>query len=69
MYGKKYMGIVRSTFLVDENGTIIKSWENVKVPGHVENVLENCFQSITKIFISLKQKVTKRQDEEQGKTS
>ncbi len=42
MYGKKYMGIVRSTFLVDENGTIIKSWENVKVPGHVENVLENC---------------------------
>lgn len=42
MYGKKYMGIVRSTFLIDENGTIVKSWENVKVPGHVEDVLANC---------------------------
>ena len=42
MYGRKYMGIVRSTFLVDESGTIIKVWENVKVPGHVEDVLANC---------------------------
>ena len=40
MYGKKYMGIVRSTFLIDEDGPIIKSWEKVKIPGHVEAVLE-----------------------------
>ena len=41
MYGKKYMGIERSTFLIDENGIILKSWEKVKVPGHVDNVLES----------------------------
>ena len=41
MYGKKYMGIERSTFLINEDGLIIKSWEKVKVPGHVENVLES----------------------------
>ncbi len=40
MYGKTYMGIVRSTFLIDENGTVIKSWEKVKIPGHVDAVLE-----------------------------
>ncbi len=40
MYGKKYMGIVRSTFLISEDGTIAKIWEKVKVPGHVEEVLE-----------------------------
>ena len=39
MYGKKYMGIERSTFLINEEGVIVKSWEKVKVPGHVENVL------------------------------
>ena len=37
--GKKYMGIVRSTFLLDENNEIIKEWRNVRVKGHVENVL------------------------------
>ncbi len=37
--GKKYMGIVRSTFLIDENGKIIKEWRNLKVPGHMEDVL------------------------------
>ncbi|MEM9577212.1 MAG: peroxiredoxin [Pseudomonadota bacterium] len=40
MYGKKYMGIVRSTFLVAADGTIARIWEKVKVPGHVEEVLE-----------------------------
>ena len=40
MYGKKYMGVERSTFLVDENGTIEKIWRKVKVPGHAEAVLE-----------------------------
>lgn len=41
MYGKKYMGIDRSTFLIDETGKIIKIWRSVKVPGHVEEVLES----------------------------
>ena len=41
MYGKTYMGIVRSTFLIDENGVILKTWEKVKVPGHVEDVLSS----------------------------
>lgn len=40
MYGKKYMGIERSTFLVDANGTIRHEWRNVKIPGHVEAVLD-----------------------------
>jgi thioredoxin-dependent peroxiredoxin len=40
MYGKKYMGIDRSTFLVDANGQIARVWRKVKVPGHVEEVLE-----------------------------
>ncbi len=39
MYGKKYMGVERSTFLIDEHGKIKKSWRKVKVPGHVEEVL------------------------------
>lgn len=38
MYGKKYMGIARSTFLIDEKGKIIQAWYNVKVPGHVDEV-------------------------------
>ncbi len=40
MYGKKYMGIIRSTFLIDENGEVVKEWKKVKVKGHVEEVLE-----------------------------
>jgi peroxiredoxin Q/BCP len=40
MYGKKYMGIERSTFLVDGKGIIRGLWRKVKVPGHVEEVLE-----------------------------
>ena len=39
MYGKKYMGIERSTFLTDENLKIIKVWRKVKVAGHVSDVL------------------------------
>jgi peroxiredoxin Q/BCP len=45
MYGKKYMGIERSTFMIDEHGTIVKSWTKVKVPGHIEDVL-NAVQDI-----------------------
>lgn len=40
MYGKKYMGIERNTFLIDKKGIIRGIWENVKVKGHVEEVLE-----------------------------
>ncbi|SHH80411.1 peroxiredoxin [Marivita hallyeonensis] len=40
MYGKKYMGIERSTFLIDAEGRIAKEWRKVKVPGHAEEVLE-----------------------------
>lgn len=39
MYGKKYMGVERSTFLIDKNGRIARSWRKVKVPGHAEDVL------------------------------
>ncbi|MGA0234492.1 MAG: thioredoxin-dependent thiol peroxidase [Alphaproteobacteria bacterium] len=39
MYGKKYMGIERSTFLIDRDGKIATAWRKVKVPGHVEAVL------------------------------
>jgi peroxiredoxin Q/BCP len=39
MYGKSYMGIERTTFLVDETGTIRHMWNKVKVPGHVDKVL------------------------------
>jgi len=40
MYGKKYMGIERATFLADENGVIHRVWRKVKVPGHAAEVLE-----------------------------
>jgi peroxiredoxin Q/BCP len=39
MYGRKYMGIDRATFLIDETGVIKQVWRKVKVPGHVEAVL------------------------------
>lgn len=39
MYGKTYMGMVRSTYLVDEDGTIVRIWDKVKVKGHAEEVL------------------------------
>ena len=41
MYGKKYMGIERSTFLFDEDLKLIKSWRKVKVNGHAEEVLKS----------------------------
>ena len=40
MYGKKFMGIERSTFLIDADGRIAQEWRKVKVPGHAEAVLE-----------------------------
>nr|WP_170610321.1 peroxiredoxin [uncultured Ruegeria sp.] len=40
MYGRKSMGIERSTFLIDADGRIARVWRKVKVPGHVDEVLE-----------------------------
>jgi peroxiredoxin Q/BCP len=40
LYGRKYMGMERATFLVNGKGTIVQAWRKVKVPGHVEAVLE-----------------------------
>jgi thioredoxin-dependent peroxiredoxin len=40
MYGRKYMGVERSTFLIDDRGVLRREWRKVRVPGHVEEVLE-----------------------------
>ncbi len=40
MYGRKYMGIERTTFLIDENGKIAQIWRKVKVDGHIDEVKE-----------------------------
>jgi peroxiredoxin Q/BCP len=40
MYGKQVRGIERSTFVVDGNGKLVKEWRGVKVPGHVDELLE-----------------------------
>ena len=42
MYGKEYMGVERSTFLIDQNNIIKETWRKVKVNGHVEKVLNSC---------------------------
>ena len=40
MYGRKYMGMERATYLIGSDGRVLKAWRKVKVPGHVEAVLE-----------------------------
>ena len=40
LYGRKFMGVVRSTFLIDENGKLRQEWRKVKVKGHAEEVLD-----------------------------
>ena len=40
LYGRKFMGVVRSTFLIDANGKLRQEWRKVKVAGHAEEVLE-----------------------------
>jgi peroxiredoxin Q/BCP len=40
LYGRKYMGVIRKTFLIDARGRIARLWPNVRVPGHAEEVLE-----------------------------
>jgi peroxiredoxin Q/BCP len=39
MYGKKFMGLDRSTFLINEKGQLVQEWRKVKIPGHVKEVL------------------------------
>lgn len=39
LYGRKYLGVERSTFLIDEQGVLQREWRKVKVPGHAEEVL------------------------------
>lgn len=40
LYGRKYMGIERATFLIDGAGVVRRAWRNVRVPGHAQDVLE-----------------------------
>ena len=40
LYGRRFLGVVRSTFLIGPDGRLRREWRNVKVPGHVEAVLE-----------------------------
>ena len=45
MYGKTYKGVIRSTFVIDKTGTLKKTWKNVKVNGHVDEVLKTLSNS------------------------
>jgi peroxiredoxin Q/BCP len=40
MYGREYIGVDRSTFIINENGKVVREWRSVKVKGHVDEVLE-----------------------------
>ena len=40
LYGRKFIGVIRSTFLIGPDGTLLAQWRNVKVPGHADAVLE-----------------------------
>ena len=40
MYGRKYMGMERATYLIDRGGKVLREWRKVKVPGHAEEVLK-----------------------------
>jgi peroxiredoxin Q/BCP len=40
MYGKKVRGVERSTFVIDESGTLIKEWRGIRVPGHIDEVIQ-----------------------------
>jgi thioredoxin-dependent peroxiredoxin len=40
MYGRKYLGMERSTFLIGADGRVLREWRKVKVPGHADEVLK-----------------------------
>ena len=50
LYGRKFMGIERSTFLIDDKGRIARVWRKVKVPGHVEEVLKAVNRLSSSVF-------------------
>ena len=52
MYGKKSMGIIRSTFLIDKDGILLKKWTNVKAKGHAEKV-KRSFGKFLVVFVNL----------------
>lgn len=55
LYGRKYYGVVRSTFLIDPEGVAVRAWKRVSVPGHMEEVvkaLEELAQSHEKRYIA-----------------
>ena len=45
LYGRRYIGVVRSTFLINPKGVLVESWRNVKVPGHADAVLTRLTES------------------------
>ena len=47
MYGRKYMGMERATFLIGADGRVVRAWRKVKVPGHAEEVLKAARESAT----------------------
>src|SRR3954462_14530214 len=47
MYGRKYMGMERATYLIGADGRIVRAWRKVKVPGHAEEVLKAARESAT----------------------
>jgi peroxiredoxin Q/BCP len=47
MYGRKYMGMERSTFLISADGKLLKQWRKVKVPGHAAEVLAAAKEAAT----------------------
>ena len=47
LYGRSFMGIARTTYLIDEFGKVVKRWDNVKVPGHAEAVLQTVEETRT----------------------
>jgi peroxiredoxin Q/BCP len=48
MYGRKYMGMERSTFLISADGRVLREWRKVKVPGHAEAVLTAAREAMAK---------------------
>jgi peroxiredoxin Q/BCP len=49
MYGRKYMGMERSTFLIAPDGKVVRSWRKVKVPGHAQEVLAAVREQATSV--------------------
>ena len=49
MYGRKYMGMERSTFLIGADGKVLRAWRKVKVPGHAEEVLKAAREAAARV--------------------